>query len=201
MGHRNSEDAPKTCSREMVVRARNQFVGVVLSRHRHRPPHRASSVLTVKPKYASSFSWCSGSGREASRLFSDYELNHFYTVRVNRVDMNLCALTMRTHANVKDDRPFSGPIRSYVAPFKGLKGQRNTASVTYRSNFFPDDLDDPELAFDNNNTFRDVCITPTTTTTNLSIKIFGRCMCENILLVNWRDNLQCCHQFSPLSQL
>ena len=74
-------------------------------------------------------------------------------------DMNLCALTMRTHANVKDDRPFSGPIRSYVAPFKGLKGQRNTASVTYRSNFFQDDLDDPELAFDNN-TFRDECITP-----------------------------------------
>ena len=72
--------------------------------------------------------------------------------------MNLCALTMRTHANVKDDRPFSGPIRSYVAPFKGLKGQRNTASVTYRSNFFQDDLDDPELAFDNNNTFRDECI-------------------------------------------
>ena len=26
-------------------------------------------------------------------------------------DMNLCALTMRTHVNVKDDRPFSGPIR------------------------------------------------------------------------------------------
>ena len=70
-------------------------------------------------------------------------------------DMNLCALTMRTHVNVKDDRPFSGPIRSsYVAPFKGLKGQRNSASVTYRSNFFQDDLDDPELAFDNNNTLR-----------------------------------------------
>ena len=69
--------------------------------------------------------------------------------------MNLCALTMRTHVNVKDDRPFSGPIRSsYVAPFKGLKGQRNSASVTYRSNFFQDDLDDPELAFDNNNTLR-----------------------------------------------
>ena len=81
-------------------------------------------------------------------------------MRVSGFAMNLCALTMRTHANVKDDRPFSGPIRSYVAPFKGLKGQRNTASVTYRSNFFPDDLDDPELAFDNNNTFRDVCITP-----------------------------------------
>ena len=68
--------------------------------------------------------------------------------------MNLCALTMRTHVNVKDDRPFSGPIRTYVAPFKGLKGQRNTASVTYRSNFLQDDLDDPELAFDNNNSSR-----------------------------------------------
>ena len=72
--------------------------------------------------------------------------------------MNLCALTMRTHSTVKDDRPFSGPIRTYVAPFKGLKGQRSTpsASVTYRSNFFPDDLDDPELVWpDNNNTSRD----------------------------------------------
>ena len=68
--------------------------------------------------------------------------------------MNLCALTMRTHVNVKDDRPFSGPIRTYVAPFKGLKGQRNTASVTYRGNFLQDDLDDPELAFDNNNRCR-----------------------------------------------
>ena len=68
--------------------------------------------------------------------------------------MNLCALTMRTHVNVKDDRPFSGPIRTYVAPFKGLKGQRNTASVTYRGNFLQDDLDDPELAFDNNNSSR-----------------------------------------------
>ena len=70
--------------------------------------------------------------------------------------MNLCALTMRTHSNVRDDRPFSGPVKTYVPPFKGLKGSRNSSnSVTYRSNFFPDDLDDPELAFDNNNSFRD----------------------------------------------
>lgn len=61
---------------------------------------------------------------------------------------------MRTHSNVRDDRPFSGPVKTYVAPFKGLKGGRNNFhSVTYRSNFFQDDLDDPELAFDNNNTF------------------------------------------------
>ena len=72
--------------------------------------------------------------------------------------MNLCALTMRNNNNVRDDRPFSGPIKTYVAPFKGLKGGRNGTSVTYRSNFFQDDLDDPELAFDNNNTFRDECI-------------------------------------------
>ena len=123
-------------------------------------------------------------GGKVHPLFPDGELNYIVLVRVIPVDMNLCALTMRTHANVKDDRPFSGPIRSYVAPFKGLKGQRNTTSVTYhRSNFFQDDLDDPELAFDNNNTFRDECITPllhyctpTTSTTNLSIKIFGGCI-------------------------
>ena len=72
--------------------------------------------------------------------------------------MNLCALTMRNNNSVRDDRPFSGPIKTYVAPFKGLKGGRNGTSVTYRSNFFQDDLDDPELAFDNNNTFRDECI-------------------------------------------
>ena len=75
-----------------------------------------------------------------------------------RPKMNLCALTMRNNNNVRDDRPFSGPIKTYVAPFKGLKGGRNGTSVTYRSNFFQDDLDDPELAFDNNNTFRDECI-------------------------------------------
>ena len=85
--------------------------------------------------------------------------------------MNLCALTMRTNSNVRDDRPFSGPIKTYVAPFKGLKGGRNGTSVTYRSNFFQDDLDDPELAFDNNNTFRDECIThPMTNKNALSIK-------------------------------
>ena len=72
--------------------------------------------------------------------------------------MNLCALTMRNNNSVRDDRPFSGPIKTYVAPFKGLKGGRNGTSVTYRSNFFQDDLDDPELAVDNNNTFRDECI-------------------------------------------
>ena len=97
-----------------------------------------------------------GSFSNISRVWTE-----LFLVRVIWFAMNLCALTMRTHANVKDDRPFSGPIRSYVAPFKGLKGGRNSASVTYhRSNFFQDDLDDPELAFDNNNTFRDDCITP-----------------------------------------
>ena len=68
--------------------------------------------------------------------------------------MNLCALTMRTTSNVRDDRPFSGPVKNYVPQFKGLKGSRNS-SVTYRSNFFPeDDLDDPELSFHNNSSFR-----------------------------------------------
>ena len=154
---------PKHAAVIWLVMARNQFVGVVQSadRHRlrHRPPQPAERtecqtkirffIQLVLGLWAGSFS-----------DISQYELIHFFRVRVSWVDMNLCALTMRTHANVKDDRPFSGPIRSYVAPFKGLKGQRNTASVTYRSNFFPDDLDDPELAFDNNNTLRKDCITP-----------------------------------------
>ena len=73
--------------------------------------------------------------------------------------MNLCALTMRTHGgSVRDDRPFSGPVKTtYVAPFKGLEGGRNSdRTVTYRSNFFQDDIDDDsEIGFDNNNTFRD----------------------------------------------
>ena len=89
-------------------------------------------------------------------------------ILIESENMNLCALTMRTHSNVRDDRPFSGPVKTYVAPFKGLKGGRtNFHSVTYRSNFFQDDLDDPELAFDNNNTFRDECITHTQDKNNL----------------------------------
>ena len=116
-------------------------------------------------KYASSFSCCLAAEWEHCRA-SLSTWTEPIPVRVSwsdillGVEMNLCALTMRTHVNVKDDRPFSGPIRTYVAPFKGLKGQRNTASVTYRSNFLQDDLDDPELAFDNNNSCRSERIIP-----------------------------------------
>ena len=43
----------------------------------------------------------------------------------------------------------------YIPQFKGLKGRR---TVTYRNSLYSDDLDDPELVFDNNNSFGDECI-------------------------------------------
>ena len=61
---------------------------------------------------------------------------------------------MKSQVIVRDDRPFSS-VKGQVPHFKGLKGQR---TVTYRNSLYSDDLDDPELVFDNNNTFRDECI-------------------------------------------
>ena len=61
---------------------------------------------------------------------------------------------MKSQVIVRDDRPFSS-VKGQVPHFKGLKGRR---TVTYRNSLYSDDLDDPELVFDNNNTFRDECI-------------------------------------------
>ena len=134
------------------------------------PQPRSLYTRTLGPaadltsKYASSFS-CFLAARERGVMLSTEMWSDQKWFEPGDSDdstewakMNLCALTMRNNNNVRDDRPFSGPIKTYVAPFKGLKGGRNGTSVTYRSNFFQDDLDDPELAFDNNNTFRDECI-------------------------------------------
>ena len=66
--------------------------------------------------------------------------------------MNLCSFTMKSsQVMVKDDRPFSTFSKGQVPQFKGLKGRR---TVTYRNSLYSDDLDDPDLVFDNNNTFR-----------------------------------------------
>ena len=56
---------------------------------------------------------------------------------------------MKSQVMVRDDRPFSS-VKGQVPHFKGLKGRR---TVTYRNSLYSDDLDDPELVFDNNNTF------------------------------------------------
>ena len=61
---------------------------------------------------------------------------------------------MKSQVIVKDDRPFS-TFKGQVPQFKGLKGRR---TVTYRNSLYSDDLDDPELVFDNNNSFGDECI-------------------------------------------
>ena len=165
MGQRNSEDAPKTCSSSGAWYGGlgTSLSPRVVQTDWHTGPGRsirqsaraADCQTKIRFFIQLVLGLWAGSFSNISQVWTE-----LFLVRVIWFDMNLCALTMRTHANVKDDRPFSGPIRSYVAPFKGLKGQRNTASVTYRSNFFPDDLDDPELAFDNNNTLRKDCITP-----------------------------------------
>ena len=68
--------------------------------------------------------------------------------------MNLCSLTMKSQVIARDDRPFSS-VKGQVPHFKGLKGRR---TVTYRNSLYSDDLDDPELVFDNNHHFRDECI-------------------------------------------
>ena len=128
------------------------------ARHRARPDVVRQNTLLLH-----SVAFCPCRGELVTRCDASCEQSDLvYAVRRSEeTNMNLCALTMRTNTNVRDDRPFSGPVKTYVAPFKGLKGGRNNSSVTYRSNFFQDDLDDPELAFDNNNTFRDECITHT----------------------------------------
>ena len=64
--------------------------------------------------------------------------------------MNLCSLTLKSSNRFQDDRPFSNG-KTFYPSSNILKKD----SEINRNSYDSEDLDDPELIFDNNHLYRD----------------------------------------------